>query len=295
MQQKETIKYVKEGFLLPVKLEHILKRVQSLPPLPTSAMRVIALTKNPATTVKELETVIGQDPALAAGMLRQANSSYYGYARRISSLQESIVVLGFQATQGLAMASALAPLLKNELTGYDISQEGLWQHSMLTGMIAKHLCQYQKLPFGDAAFTAGLLHDIGKLIISIYVQEVGDYLLEKVSEANLTYVELEEKVIGYDHATVGGFLAKRWNLPDDLVEAISCHHAPSRAQEHIQLSHVVHVANGIASLLGIGGGVDSLLNPIQQEALDQLTLNESDLEHLMADMGEYLMDPTIFI
>jgi len=257
-------------------------------------MRVIALTKNPATTVKDLETVIGQDPALTAGILRQANSAYYGYARRISSLQEAIVMLGFQVIQGLSMSAAVAPLLKTQLVGYGIEQEGLWQHSLLTAMAAKRLCQLRKLPYGDVAFTAGLLHDIGKLIISVYVQEVGDYLLKKIEDAQLSYVELEEKIIGYSHATVGGFLAKTWNLPEDLVEAISYHHTPFSAQKYVELTSVVHVANGLASLLGIGGGVDSFLNPIQQKALDLLTLKESDLELLMADLGEFLVDPTIF-
>lgn len=279
---------------MPVKLEHVLKRIHTLPLLPTSAMRVIALTKNPATSARELENVIGQDPALAAGMLRQANSAYYGYARRISSLQEAIVVLGSQATQGLAMASAVAPLLKIQLFGYEIEQDGLWKHSILTAMAAKSLCKKLKLPFGDVAFTAGLLHDIGKLVISIYVQEVGAYLLEKVTVSKLSYVELEEKVIGYNHAFVGGLLAKSWNLPEDLVAAISFHHAPSNAQLHEELATVIHVANGLASLLGIGGGVDSFLNPIQQEALNRLSLKESDLELIISDLGEFLLDPTIF-
>lgn len=277
-----------------IKLEHILKRVQALPPLPTSAMRVIALTRNPATSVKELETVIGHDLALTAGILRQANSAYYGYAKRISSLQQAIVLLGFQVIQGLAMSSAIAPLLKTQLVGYEIEQEGLWKHSMLTAMAAKCICQHRKLPFGDVAFTAGLLHDIGKLVISIYVQEVGDYLIKKVTEASLSYVELEEKVIGYNHATVGGFLAKTWNLPADLVEAISYHHTPSQAKNYMELANVVHVANGLASLLGAGGGVDSFFNPIHQEALDWLSLKEPDVELIMADLGEFLVDPTLF-
>jgi putative nucleotidyltransferase with HDIG domain len=277
-----------------IKLEHILKRVQELPPLPTSVMRVIALTKNPETSVKELETVIGQDLALTAAILRQANSAYYGYARRISSLQEAIVMLGFQVTQGLAISASVAPLLKTKLVGYEIEQEGLWKHSLLTAMAAKRLCQHRKLPYGDVAFTAGLLHDIGKLIITIYVQEVGDYLIKEVTEAKLSYVELEEKVIGFDHARVGGFLARSWNLPDDLVAAISFHHSLSDAENYEELSSVIHVANGLASLLGIVGGVDSVFNPIQQEALDLLTLKESDLELLMADLRELLEDPTNF-
>lgn len=279
---------------MPVKLEHILKRVQALPPLPTSAMRVIALTKNPATSVKELETVIAQDPALAAGILRQANSAYYGYARRISSLQEAIIVLGFQATQGLAMAAAVAPLLKTTLVGYGIEQEGLWKHSMLTAMAARRLCKQLNLPHSESAFTAGLLHDIGKLVVAVYIQEVGPYITEKVSQAKLPYVELEEKVIGYDHAAVGGFLAKRWNLPPNLVDGITYHHAPSRSEHEPELSSIVHVANGLANSLGVGGGVDSFLNPIQQEALDRLNLNSTDLELLMDNLGEVLVDPNLF-
>lgn len=280
---------------MPVKLQHILKRVQDLPPLPTSAMRVIALTKNPETTVKQLETVIERDLALTASILRQANSAYYGYARRISSVQEAIVMLGFQVIQGLAMSAAIAPLLKTHLAGYEIEQEGLWKHSLLTAMAAKRLCQHRKLPYGNVAFTAGLLHDIGKLIISTYVEEVGDYILKRVTQTKLSYVEFERKVIGFDHAKVGGFLARSWNLPDDLVAAISFHHSLSDAQNFEELASVIHVANGLASLLGIGGGVDSFLNPIQQTALDILTLKESDLERLMAELRKFLVDPTLLV
>lgn len=279
---------------MPIKLEHVLKQVHALPPLPTSAMSVIALTKNPATSAKDLVGVIEQDPSLTSGILRQANSAYYGYARRISSIQEAIVMLGFQVIQGLAIAAAVAPLLKTKLVGYEIEQEGLWKHSLLTAVAAKRLCQHRKLPYGDVAFTAGLLHDIGKLIISIYIQEVGDFLLEKVTEAKLTYVELEEEVIGFDHARVGGFVARAWNLPDDLVAPISFHHSLSNANNYGELSSVIHVANGLASSLGIGGGVDSVYNPIQQKALDLLTLKESDLELLKTDLSEFLVDPTIF-
>jgi len=279
---------------VPIKLEHVLKRVHALPPLPMSAMQVITLTKNPATSVKDLVKVIGQDPGLTSGILRQANSAYYGYARRISSIQEAIVMLGFQVIQGLAISAAIAPLLKAKLVGYESEPEGLWKHSLLTAVAAKRLCQHRKLPYGDIAFTAGLLHDIGKLIISIYVQEVGGYLLQKVNEAKLSYVELEEKVIGFDHARVGGFLARAWNLPDDLVAPISFHHSLSNAHDYGELSSVIHVANGLASSLGFGGGVDSIFNPLQQEALDLLNLKEPDLEFLMADLGKLLVNPTIF-
>lgn len=277
-----------------VKLEHILKRVEALPPLPMSALRVIDLTKNPETTVKDLEGVIEKDPALTAGMLRQANSAYYGYARRISSLQEAIVMLGFQVTQELAMSAALAPLLNSRLVGYEIEQEGLWKHSLVTAMAAKRLCQHRKLAYGNIAFTAGLLHDIGKLVISIYIQEVGGYLMKKVKKAEISYVELEEKVIGYNHARVGGFLGRAWNLPDDLVAAISFHHSVSTAQDYAELSSVIHVANGLANSLGIVGGVDSLYNPIHQTALDMLSLKESDLEAIKVDLGKFLVDPTVF-
>ncbi len=280
---------------MPVKLENILERVQSLPPLPSSAVRIINLTKNPDVSVKDLETVIGHDPALAASILRQANSAYYGYARRISTLGQAIVILGFQSIHGLAMASAVAPALKKSLIGYNIDQEGLWKHSMLTAMISQRMCKRLHLAFGDTAFTAGLLHDIGKLVITLYVQEVGDFIVKKIeTNHQYSYAELEEKIIGYDHGVVGGFIAKQWDLPDDLIEAISHHHFPERAVEHPKLTAVVHVANGLATLIGIGAGVDGMLNPISEHAMSILSLKEVDLEYIMAEMGDLLADPSLF-
>lgn len=279
---------------MPVNIEHIHERVRSLPPLPSSSMQIIALSKNPNTTVQDLELVIIQDLSLSAAMLCQANSSYYGFERKISSVQEAIVLLGFKATQGLAISFAIAPMLKHNLTGYNIEQQGLWKHSLLTAMAAECLCKHKNLPFKGVAFTAGLLHDIGKLIISVYIQEVGTYLLEKANETKLPYVEFEEKIIGYSHATVGGFMAKAWNLPEDLVQAISYHHTPSHPQNSGGLADVIHVANGLASILGVGGGSDSFLNPIQQGPLDRLNIDRSIIERIMNELGDCLSNPEIF-
>lgn len=279
---------------MPIKLEQILKRVQDIPPLPSSALRVLDMLKQPETSAKDLEYAIGQDPALTAGILRQANSAFYGYARRISSLQEAIVLLGFQVIQSLAMTAAIAPVLKTPIVGYEVEQDGLWKHSILTGIAAKSMCKRLRIPYADTAFTAGLLHDIGKLIISIYLQQIGDYMLERVNLSQLSYAELEEKVIGFNHATVGGYTATGWNLPDDLVECIAYHHAPEDAPGNIPLVSVVHIADGLANMLGIGGGVDSFLNPIQQSALDRLGITDSDFEHIIAELGEYIQDPAIF-
>lgn len=278
-----------------VKLEHILKRVQALPPLPTSAMRIIALTKTADVGVRDLERAIAHDPALAASILRQANSAYYGYARRISSLGQAIVILGFQAIQGLVMASAVAPILKTPLAGYSINQEDLWKHSMLTAMMAKRLCRRLDYPFGDVAFTAGLLHDIGKLIIAVYVQEVGGFILRRIeTEQKESYVELEAKIIGYDHGTVGGFIVKNWGLPPDLIEAITYHHFPHQAKDFPDLTKVVHVANGLANLIGVGGGVDGMLNPIDSNVMNEMGFSDDDLEVIIAEMGDLLADPTLF-
>ncbi len=278
---------------MPIKLKYILDRIQTLPALPHSAMQVITLTRNSETDIKDLITVIGHDPSLAANILRQANSSYYGYARRISSLPEAVVILGFQAIQNLAMASALSPLLKSELIGYGMNQEGLWRHSLFVAMAGKRLCKRLRLPFGEVAFTAGLLHDIGKLILTVYVQEVGSFILKKVNLENLSFRELEEKIIGFDHATVGGYIAQQWNLPKELVEVITNHHTPERAQHQQQLTAVIHIANALANLLGVGEAVDSFLNPVQEQALSLLNLTEHDLELIMAEFGDLLSDPTL--
>ncbi|MHB1652406.1 MAG: HDOD domain-containing protein [Desulfitobacteriaceae bacterium] len=279
---------------LPVKLEHILARVQALPVLPSLAMRVVNLTNNLDTDLKELLSVVGQDPALATSILRQANSSFYGYARRISSLPEAVVILGFQTIQNLALASAVSPLLKTNLAGYQVDQEGLWKHSLLTAMIARRLSKRLRLPLGETAFTAGLLHDVGKLVLAVYIQEVGEHILKKVEQDSLSYVEMEERVIGYDHAMVGGLVVKHWNLPKNLVEAITYHHKPELAQSEPILTALVHLANGLANTLGMGGGVDSFLNPVKEEILTLLNIAETDIDRVLAELGDLIGDPSLF-
>ena len=129
--------------------------------------------------------------------------------------------------------------------------------------------------------------------MTVYVQEVGSFILKKVDQEHLSYRDLEERIIGFDHATVGGYIAQQWNLPDDLVEAITHHHTPERAQHQQQLTAIVHVANALANLLGIGEAVDSFLNPFQEQALSLLHLTEQDLESIMAEFGDLLSDPTL--
>ena len=117
---------------------------------------------------------------------------------------------------------------------------------------------------------------------------------EKANETKHPYVEFEEKIIGYSHATVGGYIAKAWNLPEDLVDAISYHHTPTLSQNHGGLADAIHIANGLASILGIGGGSDSFLNPIQQDPLDRLNVDRLVIERILNDIGECLLDPTLF-
>jgi putative nucleotidyltransferase with HDIG domain len=277
-----------------VKLEYIMKRIDTLPSLPNSALRVIQMTKNPETTIKDLQFTIGLDPSLAASILRQANSAYYGYARRISTLTDAIVILGFQTIQGLAMAAAVSPLLKKKIEGYNIDQEGLWKHSMLTAMISLRLSKRLRKPFADIAFTAGLLHDIGKLVLSVYIQEIGPFLLDKLEQEDLSYSELEEKIIGFDHAAIGGFICQSWNLPEDISEPVSYHHKPAQSANFPELTAVIHIANVLAQTLGLGDSADSFLNPFDSGSLELLSLTENDLELILAEVGDLLSDPNLF-
>ncbi|MDR3271145.1 MAG: HDOD domain-containing protein [Peptococcaceae bacterium] len=277
-----------------IKLEYIMNRIDTLPALPTSALRVLQMTKNPETTVKELHNAIALDPSLAASILRQANSAYYGYARRISTLTDAIIILGFQTIQGLAMAAAVSPMLKKQVLGYNIDQEGLWQHSMLTAMMAMRLSKRLKKPFADTAFTVGLLHDIGKLVLSVYVQEVGHFMLESIEEQQISYSELEEKVIGFDHAVVGGFICQRWNLPEEIAEPVTFHHKPGESKNFREMTSVVHIANCLAQSLGLGDSADSFLNPLDPDTLELFGLSETDLDSLIAETSELISDPHVF-
>ena len=265
-------------------IDALIQEASKLPPIPEAARKALELIRNPASSAADLAGILGTDQVLAAQMLRRANSAYYGMENRIVTVQQAIVVLGMNIIRELIMSSAVSHYLDRPLSGYRLGRGELWHHALGTAIGARLISKRQHLKLDEEAYFAGLLCDIGKLIFSS--------LLEKVELSEPEYqcfLDVERAHFGMDHAMLGAEIARHWQLPEDLVTAIACHHDPKSAQDHQLLVATIHVADVSMMILGIGVGIDGLRYPLEEDALKRTGMDWEDLFHLAEAVTEELM------
>ncbi len=251
------------------KLGLILHQVDKLRPLPTSTTRVLNALEKPDVSIRELAGLFALDQALTGLVLQAANSVFLGYSSPCSNLTEAVMRLGFEHMKAVVMQGiAVAPMAR-QLAGYRLGAGALWDHSLATAKIARQVAKEVTYADCEGAYVAGLLHDIGKLLLDQFVLE--DYLeiVRVMQERQIAVWQAEQEMFGIDHARVGGMIAVKWNLPNKLVNAIQYHHVPSPAWAHKELSAIVNIANSFTpkdstSLSGLDG---RLASPVAMEIL----------------------------
>lgn len=224
----------------------ILQRSDLIPPLPDLVVKLLGAVSDPNTEPEHLETLLQNDPVLVAKMLALVNSPFYGMNRAILTIKDAVMVLGFRGVRSLVLATSAAKLLQRDFACYGHEPRGLWLHSACVAAGAKAIARSCRLgeETAEQLFVAGLLHDLGKLV-----------LLPYVAKCNLTgrgeLAEAERKLLGIDHTEAGALAAAKWNLTLELQAAIKGHH--DQSGEGTQLGAViVRVANTVAHELGIG-------------------------------------------
>ncbi len=277
-----------------VSIDEIVAKVDELPSLPHIVVRVMELTEDPDSTAFDINEVINQDQNMTAQVLRMANSVYYGYSRRIATVTDAIVLIGFNAVRSIVLAASVSKILKQELSGYVMGEGELWKHSQCAAVFARMLAKKKKFRSVELAYTATLLHDIGKLVLNSYIGESYQEVLAVVNEEKVPFNEAEDRILGFNHATVGGKVAEKWNLPADLVDAISFHHHPEEAEKNPQLTAVVHLADAMTLQMGLGLGIDGLMYPLSGETMDLLDVTEQELEEVMAEIVDVFIDGDVF-
>lgn len=268
-------------------MNDIFRRVGDLPPLPAVAAKVLEILKDPDADLTALVSIIEKDQALTAKILRVSNSAYYGLVRRISTVKDAVVTLGFNNMRNQVLALSAYSLMQGPASGYALEAGSLWDHSLCTGLCAEHLADtlgYKSIK--DEVFIGGLLHDIGKTILSYYVSARFSNILEHVDQLGQTFVEAERGELGFDHAEVGARVALRWNLPESLVSMIGDHHKPDLKSVNAARVCLVHVADAIASMLGVGIGVDALEKRLREEAAQLIGLTDHAVQDAMAYMSD---------
>ena len=274
----------------PEKLTHqtvqrILSSIQRLRPLPTNVSRVLRALDDPDTTPLHVADLISLDQALTAYLIRVANSAYLGYTLPCSSVSEAVMRLGFKRVRELALSMAVSGPLTKRLFGYRLGDGALWSHSVAVASIAHWFAKSLSYPDPEEAYVAGLLHDMGKLLLDQYVRADYHRIIEIMWKKKWNLWQVEEHLFGLDHAAVGGLMASQWQFPTPLADAIRNHHAPSLANKHDELAALVNIANALSPVDKVAlSSLDG--QQIHPEALGILCLDETLLKRMCSNMRE---------
>ncbi len=240
------------------KIEQLLAKADDLPVLPHVAMEILNLIEDKTSVPEDFENVIENDQVMTLKILKIANSAYYGYPREIITIKEAIVILGTDTLKSLVLSLLTRQILSRSLDTYGLKKGELWEHSLAVAMVARSISKAMKLANPESYFVAGLLHDVGKLVLDFYLQDSVKVIRQQIREGGLDFVKAEERLLGFDHALIGSKLLEKWNLPAFLVESVRYHHAYNTAPESARKdSYIVDIANRLAYRVAPGSGFES--------------------------------------
>ncbi len=233
-------------------IKQLIMTIRDLPAMPHVASKVLELSSDPDTSASLLQQVIADDQAMTARILKIANSAMYACSRRIKTLSEAIVMLGFNSIRSLVVTSAARNLYTSGGVRMGLKERLLWEHSIGTAFACRLLVAERHPALMEEAFLAGLMHDIGKLVLNLQLPDRFEEIVQIVYNENRTFETTERELLGFDHAQVGALLVNKWKLAPILEEVIGLHHSPEQFASGHPLLLFLDLANQICHQCGIG-------------------------------------------
>ena len=267
----------------------ILQRVTDMPMLPVVVSRLLEIIGEENHSTSDVVRIVENDPSLTTKVLRVANSAAFFRGHSISTLNRAISLLGEKMVADIAIGSCTLQVLNRPLKGYDSALGELWDHSLCCAISSREITLLiQNGVSPDLAFTAGLIHDIGKAILSEFLEGNVEKLIELWDQKQVEdYLEAEKDIVGTNHSEVGYLVAQHWRLPKPLCEVIKHHHHPNLSdKEFIELTYMVHLGDIIAMMYGSGTGSDTMAYRIDPEYHKHVPISKQSLAELFLTVQE---------
>jgi HD-like signal output (HDOD) protein len=258
----------------------------SSPPL--IYQRLVEVINHPRGGAADVAKVVMEDTALTARLLKVVNSAFFSFPRPVETVTQAVTVVGTSQIRDLALATSVVELFQ-DVPPELINMDGFWRHSLACGTGARVLASLRREGNVERFFVAGILHDLGKLIIYQSCPEESRTILEE-ARAGKTLIHLAERnVLGFDHGTVGDALLTQWNMPSSLREALRYHHNPRRADRYPVETAAVHVADIFSNALGFGHGGEAYVPPLVPEAWDTLGIDLTMMSSLVEEIDRQFL------
>lgn len=266
-------------------IDYLIAQVGELPPMPLAARKALTLLKDPNSSMSDVAEILAMDEALTSLVLRWANSAFSGLRYPVTTVHQAVTVVGQKVLHSLLLAASLSTLLERPAPGYGLERGDLWRHSIGMAAGARLVSAHLGPGVANEAYHAGLLADIGKLAFEVLLR---DQNFTSPHWGSRPFNVLEMEHFGVDHTVLGAEMARRWNFPPILVDAIACHHRPSQAKEGMLLASAVHIADAGMMALGVGIGYDGLQYGLDPTACKLMNWSEEKLLTLVEQVVPFI-------
>jgi putative nucleotidyltransferase with HDIG domain len=267
-------------------LNLILDDVKSFPSMPAAALKLLALLKDDDASSAQIEQVLRYEPGLTANILKLTNSAYFGLPTRVGSIRQAILLLGWKKLIQIVLTSCVSAIIDKPVQGYDLPAGDLWRHSIAVSVATETLVKLLKLSVPDDVFTAALLHDVGKMVLGRYVETEIIHMDEEAMQG-LSFEQVERSMFGTDHAEIGAKILRRWSFPATMINIVRWHHEPDNAPKPDVAIDVVHTADVLCLMAGIGMGREGLQYQPSEMASKRLGLTQKHTEIVASQMLQW--------
>ncbi len=269
-------------------IQQLIGEIKNLKPVPAVVHQLLDIIDRPDTSMGDVARVIQYDPAITASVLRACNSAYFGLRQPAESIKDAVSLLGMEQIVELVLLKSGAGLLKGDQGGYGLHEGAMWRYSVSSAIIARQIAHKLSLGNRGSIFTAALLKDMGKVVLNRFIQDGFDQISSLVARENISFMEAEKRVIGVDHAELGGMIAKMWKFSPRMVTIIRNHHLGDVSMVGDKEIAVVYLADCICMMMGIGVGADGLAYRFNDRAMEELGIASEDISGIIAEFASQI-------